>query len=73
MNKYDKLVKVTAAAVDALVELAPIVDATGTVSYVLRAEPRIWEHLSKEVIERLAEGYGLNDTAAGTRAAEELK
>ncbi len=70
MSKYDKLLVITASAVEALVELAPAVDATATVNRALKVEPQIWEYLSKDVVETLAQVYGLYQPGNAVDAGE---
>jgi hypothetical protein len=74
VSKYGRLVKITAEAIETLVEIAPVMDAFRTVTRALKAEPLIWEYLPRHVVEKLAQAYGIkwpyDTTTRGDGAGE---
>lgn len=64
VSKKTKLIITLADCVESLVCLAAVIDATGPVRRALSEHPEIWEHLSEEVKEALAEGYGMKEPNA---------
>lgn len=53
MTKYDRLLNVTAEAVETLVAVTAGIDSISTVTRILKTEPRIWGLLPKDTVRDL--------------------